>query len=86
MTKFEQIKQNQIAMLENKIQECQKSIETWKKRTIDNFVEDEIQHNEQNGFTFVFRQDPHESISMFDYNKLVEIVKLWYSQEVNDND
>ncbi len=86
MTKFEQIKQNQIAMLETKIQECQKSIETWKNTTIDTFVEDEVHRNDKGGFTFQFSFDPNEHITMRDFDRLIEIVKLWYSQEVNDND
>lgn len=83
MTRFEQEKNNLIECTKKRINQLQKSLECYEDLTIDDIAKKHISNYADDTHMFVFCEDPYQYVVMNNYDKLVEIVKLWYSEEVD---
>lgn len=84
MTRFEQIKQDYLEKLNISLDELQKSIEESKDQSIDTFIDSNIT-GARGQYEFCFSFDP-PSYVRGDKDFVRNIVKIYLSQEVNENE
>ena len=86
MTRFEKLKAKKCMEIELDINYQNALLNKWKNMSIEEMAKEYIQQLDNGEYHFTFRLDPPEGITVNDYDKLLAIIKLYYSQEVGDND
>lgn len=86
MTRFEKLKAKKCMEIELGINYQNALLNKWKNMSIEEMANEYMQKLDNGEHRFTFRLDPPERITVNDYDKLLEIIKLYYSQEVSDND
>lgn len=86
MTLFEKLKAQKCMEIKLSINYQNALLDKWENMSIQEMAKEYIQKLDNGEYRFTFRLDPHERITVNDYDKLLEIIKLYYSQEASNND
>lgn len=86
MTRFEKLKAQKCMEIKLSINYQNALLDKWENMSIQEMAKEYIQKLDNGEYRFTFRLDPLERITVNDYDKLLEIIKLYYSQEVSNND
>lgn len=86
MTRFEKLKAQKCMEIGLAINYQNALLDKWENMTIEEMAKEYIQKFDNGAYGFTFRLDPPEKITVNDYDKLLEIIKLYYSQEVSNNE
>lgn len=84
MTKFEQIKRNTISYYEKRLEEINIELSKQETMSINEYIESNIRKTDHDEYIFAFSQDPYQYISMRNKEALIEMVKIFLSQEVGE--